>query len=261
MEYKPQFNQAKAIEWGLSLQEAILMEWYFRLPTWANQVMDGSGETWYFGSRNKVIDDLPLLTDKPDTVYRWTKVLVKKGLIEIAKFNNQDYIKITDKGRLWKWLPGETSSEQSDSHPSEVGQPSEEGSDSHPTNYNTKNTLITKDHIEDLINEVIDYLNTKAEKSFRKETEAHRKHIRGRIDEGRELTDFKKVIDIKVKQWKGGKMDKYLRPQTLFIPGHFDAYLNEKEFREGKSDDIRSGIGINEYWDNYFEKEEHGKDL
>jgi hypothetical protein len=37
------------------------------------------------------------------------------------------------------------------------------------------------------------------------------------------------VIDVKVEKWKGDpKMDDFLRPDTLFRPKNFEAYLNEK---------------------------------
>ena len=39
-----------------------------------------------------------------------------------------------------------------------------------------------------------------------------------------------KVIDRKVSQWlEKSDMRIYLRPKTLFAPGHFEEYLNEPE--------------------------------
>ena len=51
--------------------------------------------------------------------------------------------------------------------------------------------------------------------------------IKARFNEGQQLDDFKRVIDIKTKQWLNNpEMSMYLRPQTLF-GNKFDEYLNE----------------------------------
>lgn len=81
--------------------------------------------------------------------------------------------------------------------------------------------------------EVVDYLNLKAERKL-KLTDTTRAHISARLKDGYCLEDFKYVIDIKCSQWKGDpKMDKFLRPQTLFIPDNFAAYRNEKKDLNG----------------------------
>ena len=76
--------------------------------------------------------------------------------------------------------------------------------------------------------DIIDYLNEKADKRFKHTTANNQKFIRSRWNEGNTLDDFKRVIDIKVNQWKNDKdMNQYLRPQTLFGT-KFESYLNEK---------------------------------
>lgn len=75
---------------------------------------------------------------------------------------------------------------------------------------------------------IIEYLNQKTGKSYRASSANSKSHIKARWNEGFRLEDFKAVIDAKVKDWaKDPKMDKYLRPQTLF-GSKFEAYLNEK---------------------------------
>lgn len=50
------------------------------------------------------------------------------------------------------------------------------------------------------------------------------------LKDGRELRDILAVVDYKAKQWLFNlKMKKYLRPETLFNPTKFEAYLNEVE--------------------------------
>ena len=51
--------------------------------------------------------------------------------------------------------------------------------------------------------------------------------INGRIKDGYNENDFKKVIDIKTEKWLNTSMEDYLRPQTLFSQ-KMESYLNEK---------------------------------
>lgn len=82
--------------------------------------------------------------------------------------------------------------------------------------------------VEQTIDEVIGHLNEATQSNFKKSTEAYRKTIRARLNEGYTLDDFKKVIDSRVTIWGDDeRMREYLRPQTLFRPSNFEAYLNE----------------------------------
>jgi len=78
------------------------------------------------------------------------------------------------------------------------------------------------------VKEIIDYLNTKTGKHFRWQTEQTKKNVNARLKEGYTVDDFKTLIDNKVAEWKDDpKMRNYLRPETLFRPGHFESYLNQ----------------------------------
>jgi len=88
---------------------------------------------------------------------------------------------------------------------------------------------------------IISYLNERAGKNFSPKSKPTIGHISGRIDEGRTLDDFKKVIDLKVAKWKGktwpdtrkgregqiSRGDDFLCPATLFCSKNFENYLNE----------------------------------
>lgn len=77
--------------------------------------------------------------------------------------------------------------------------------------------------------EIVDYLNAKTNKNFRHGIRATQAHINARLAEGFTLDDFRKVIDIKVRDWKNDpKMKKYLRPETLFCT-KFGSYRQEWE--------------------------------
>lgn len=78
----------------------------------------------------------------------------------------------------------------------------------------------------DITEEIVSYLNQKLGTRYKTETEKTRRLIRARIREGATLEDFRKVIDKKVKEWRGTKLEPYLRPETLFGT-KFEGYLNQ----------------------------------
>lgn len=100
MRYTISIDQTHSIEWNLSLSEAALFSFIYSLPAWAEQI-HVNGQTWFFASRNKAIDEMPIITDKADTIYRLYKSLQSKGIIDWQKFGEKDCIMITEKGKNW----------------------------------------------------------------------------------------------------------------------------------------------------------------
>lgn len=107
--------------------------------------------------------------------------------------------------------------------------------------YNTKDytkttTKTTKDNTSGKPDnapyaEIISYLNEKANTKYRASTKETKRLIKARFNEGFNVEDFKKVIDIKCSKWlNDSKMKDYLRPSTLFGT-KFESYLNEKPKR------------------------------
>lgn len=90
------------------------------------------------------------------------------------------------------------------------------------------------DNIKDNIYIIVNYLNLKADKSFKRSTPETQKHISARLKEGFTVEDFKIVIDKKVNEWKGTDFEKFLRPQTLFGT-KFESYLNQTSQIKNKS--------------------------
>ena len=75
--------------------------------------------------------------------------------------------------------------------------------------------------------EIIDYLNLKTNSNYKYSTNKSKELIKARFNEGFNLEDFKKVIDIKTNEWiNNDKMNIYLRPNTLFGT-NFENYLNQ----------------------------------
>lgn len=117
-------DQECVMAWQINYQEAVLFSWMYSLPSWASQVFV-DGKTFYFAAHSKACADLPGLTEKEDTMYRYYKRLEKSGLIEITMINQKAYVRLTEKGKLWNQLHG------SEKNPT-IGQSSELGSEEHP---------------------------------------------------------------------------------------------------------------------------------
>ena len=100
MKYNININQKKAVEWGLTSSEAIVFSWVYELASWADK-MEYKGKTYYYGSKNKACEELPIITDKRDTMYRIFKSLQGKGLIELITLDKSDYLSLTKKGKEW----------------------------------------------------------------------------------------------------------------------------------------------------------------
>lgn len=87
----------------------------------------------------------------------------------------------------------------------------------------------------DIAHEIINYLNSQANKNYMATTNQTKRLINGRIAQGYKLDDFKRVIDLKVKAWLNDpRMNQYLRPSTLFNETNFEAYWNEAPVKQPK---------------------------
>ena len=104
MQFGVYINQVKALEWGLNFQQAGLFAVVYEAQHWAESLVV-AGRTYYNLSKGKIIDELPLLTDKKDTVYRLLKQLEEKGVLVCTRFAGKDYFLITDRGRGWNREP------------------------------------------------------------------------------------------------------------------------------------------------------------
>ena len=159
MQYTISINQVKALEWGLNSQQALLFSFVYECPSWAKPIKTDNG-IFFALSKAKIVEELPLLTDKPDTAYRLLKGLESAGLIELSHTANISLFRLTDRAKEWnrkldgseKYPISEACEGRknlrptSEKSPSKVGKISEqgrkkirEGSEKSPTNQVTSN--------------------------------------------------------------------------------------------------------------------------
>ncbi len=75
--------------------------------------------------------------------------------------------------------------------------------------------------------DIINYLNVQTASAFVADTQTQ-VLVQRWLDKGYTAGDFKRVIDVKIEQWKGTTFEDYLRPKTLFSD-KFKQYTTEKK--------------------------------
>ena len=163
MQFTLTINQVKALEWGLNSQQALLFAFIYGCPSWTKPIKTDDG-IFFALSKAKIIEELPLLTDKPDTAYRMLKALEEAGLIELSSTSNITLFRLTGKAIEWNQkmdgsekYPTPPKNERrkkirstSEKNPSKVGEKSESGSEKFPTNQDTNHQGTNQDTSQDL---------------------------------------------------------------------------------------------------------------
>ena len=157
MRFSTYINNQKALEWGLNANQAALFDLLNQAVSWAEEIIV-DGVVYYWVSRNKVLEELPLFYKTSDTVYRHFSELDEKGLIiylKQGKHGDKDLIRLTEKGKSWNEFKQEQIRDNSEINPNlsdELGNKSEitrkqirDNSEINPTNNNT-NYKNTTDH-------------------------------------------------------------------------------------------------------------------
>ena len=140
MKYTLLINQKQAISLNLTnINQLFILDIISTAPTWAKTKILENNEVYYWVARQKIIEELPILNLKSDSVYRHLKRLKANGFIDYEKKNKKDLVRLTQKG---KSLFTSTMSEVNPNY--YVGSKSEKNSEVNPTYNKTilnKNTL------------------------------------------------------------------------------------------------------------------------
>lgn len=149
MQFTVLINQSRSLEWNLNAQQAFLFAYLFGCPAWA-ETCNVDGDLYFRISKKKVCEDLPLLTDKPNTIHKIMKSLEVSGLILMAVFDNETHISITEKGTYWNRAEGveknptlgNISTQGVEKNPEGGGKKSTAGVEKNPTNQSISNKII-----------------------------------------------------------------------------------------------------------------------
>lgn len=145
--------------------------------------------------------------------------------IEIAKKADFLTIKSTNKFSIitvinWHLYQGAREGDQPADQPTSNQQVTTNKNDKNEKNMFRQNSLV-----------VLAYLNERTGKRYRDTT-----FIEARLKDGGTVDDCRKIIDVKLKDPHFVANPKYLNPQTLFRPSHWDNYLNDAMEPEKSND-------------------------
>jgi uncharacterized phage protein (TIGR02220 family) len=180
---------------------------------------------WTYNSIKAFNELFPYITEKQ--IRSTLTNLEEDGYIITGNYNKSSYDRtkwyaITEKGKCLL-LKGQMENTKKENENVQKGKPIPD------IKTNNKNTNIESVEQSSTIpyDEIINYLNSKANTNFRSTSKDNQKYIRARWNDGFRLENFFNVIDIKVSEWKNDtKMAPYLRPSTLFGT-KFESYLQQ----------------------------------
>lgn len=109
--------------------------------------MEYNGCVFFRANMSKIHEQLPMLSEKNDTIYRYIKKLISIGILE--KVPKLDYYRITSLGLEYEFSKGQ--SEPSEINPTPIGNKSDTPSEINPTYNSTHINNPTEDNKKDII--------------------------------------------------------------------------------------------------------------
>lgn len=227
---EPPLQVLPSLAKSIGLNEAIVLQ---QINYWlrkSNNVKDG--HKWIYNSMTNWQKQFSFWS--LPTVKRVFSSLEKQGLLITANYNKAGF----DKTKWYRinYEKLQHMSQRSDQNDPTMVSNWTDGSDQNDTTNTKRLPETTTETTTDILSgkpdhipyqEIMSYFNQQAGTSYRASSKATQRLISARTNEGFTVNDFKKVIDIKVANWKDDpKMSKYLRPATLFGT-KFEGYLNE----------------------------------
>lgn len=144
MNYSVFIDQIFAVKHDLNLSRAAVFSFIINSLSWTETIVINK-TVWYFVSRTKVVQELPIVSKRPDTIYRHFRALEDAGLINYKKIDGRDYVRVTEKGNTWNRKSGKIS-EHSEKNPNELGKKSGSNSEKNPTDKVIRKDKVIKDN-------------------------------------------------------------------------------------------------------------------
>lgn len=228
---EPPLQVLPSLAKAIGLNEAIVLQ---QIHYWLQKSSNIEvGHKWIYNTYNAWQKQFPFWSIP--TIRRTITSLEKQGVIVTGNFNKAGF----DNTKWYRidYQKLESMSRRCDQNDQTMRSIWTDGADQNDqTNTKRLPETTTETTTEDILSgkpdhipyqEIMSYFNQQAGTSYRASSKATQRLISARTNEGFTVDDFKKVIDIKVANWKDDpKMSKYLRPQTLFS-NKFEGYLNE----------------------------------
>ncbi len=166
MKFNWNINYIKCLEFWLNLSQWAVMDMMMNLSTWA-EWKEINWEIYYYLSASKLVEELPLISDKKNTFLVILKVLKEKWLIDSILDSNKSRYKVTQKWKsfLFEVFQGVEKNQDKSWKKSRLGV--EKNQDNNNTSYNNtrinKNNNISKDILLQKTSEDDEKRNLKSE--------------------------------------------------------------------------------------------------
>ena len=83
-------SQAKAIEYGLDLTDIAIYAWFEGIVASNPKTLEKDGKLYYWLNYQTLLDDMPVIKIKKDTLYRILRRLVEKGVLTHYVLRNSE---------------------------------------------------------------------------------------------------------------------------------------------------------------------------
>ena len=210
------FDTDIAVKYGINAAVLLQNIGYWIAQNEANETNFHDGYYWTYNSRRAYRELFPYMSERQiNTAFA---KLIEDGVIITGNYNKLAYDRT-----LWYALTQKGKSILHFDIMENTNLSNANGQNVRPIpDINTDKKSDNKTYIKD----IIDYLNLNAGTKYRATNKTTQSHINARLNEGFTVDDFRTVIEKKCAEWKGDeKMEKYLRPETLFGT-KFENYLN-----------------------------------
>ncbi len=138
------FNQQKAVELGLGVDDLLIIRWFVDFYSSSKMVKMNVGEkTYVWVNYSKVVEDVPILNMKKDTLYRHLKKICEAGIMEHETIKQGGVFSLYRLADTYDMLIG------SDLNP--------RGTDKNPEPYGKKSVTHTDKNLEQNINLLNNY--------------------------------------------------------------------------------------------------------
>lgn len=218
----------KIIERKIDCTDLVILRWFVDFyPNMRKVEIDGVQYAWL--SHKKLLEDLPLIDISKRAFIDRMQKLVEFGILTYKFDKDGGSISLYGFGANYNNLitnnvtgyANENIGGMRSNNYGVCNQPNTDISIINKSISNKENICINTNTKEI---EILDYLNEKAGTRYRA-VESNLRLIRGRLKDYT-VDELKKVVDNKVRDWKGTSMQQYLRPETLFGATKIETYLN-----------------------------------
>lgn len=219
----------------LDLIDLTILRWIVDFyPSMKKTIIEGVEYAWL--DYKSFVEDMPLLGLSNQSLYKRCMKMVQVGVLTHKTLRSggtfsyygfgPEYQRLVNGRHTAAQAPAATKDTRADT--TNVDTPQFQSPDDDPQPLIAEPQTTKQQDKPDVIKEIVDHMNARLGTHYRPTTQATRKLLKARLNEGFTVEEIKTVIDKKAAEWLGNaSMAQYLRPETLF-GNKFESYLNAR---------------------------------